>query len=385
MKIKTKLQLSRISALATVCIFFASCLENEAEAENQAAEAAVPKPRVIELGDDVDEEQMRITKLIRERILKQVEKDAGKEAEAYTEELDTGASFEMLPVKGGGFRWQGEQADDVIDVTLTPFWMGKHEVTWEEYEPFMITELPREKDGQVVDFMRETIEDDGKLLARPTPPYHPMTYGMPREGHPAVSMTQHAANKYCQWLSYKTGHFYRLPTEAEWEYACRAGSTTKFSWGDDAAKASEYALIGGDASSTYDLPGQKKPNAWGFYDMHGNVLEWTLDQHVENRLKYFGKNKVQDPWVIATKAYPHVTKGGYWKQDVEAIACAKRHPSKPEWKASDPQSPKSIWYHTDTPWLGMRVVRPVAIPSVEEMYRCWNSGVAEDGEMAKYR
>ena len=75
MKIKTKLQLSRISALATVCIFFASCLENEAEAENQAAEAAVPKPRVIELGDDVDEEQMRITKLIRERILKQVEKD----------------------------------------------------------------------------------------------------------------------------------------------------------------------------------------------------------------------------------------------------------------------------------------------------------------------
>jgi len=180
MKIKTKLQLSRISALATVCIFFASCLENEAEAENQAAEAAVPKPRVIELGDDVDEEQMRITKLIRERILKQVEKDAGKEAEAYTEELDTGASFEMLPVKGGGFRWQGEQADDVIDVTLTPFWMGKHEVTWDEYEPFMITELPREKDGQVVDFMRDTIEDDGKLLARPTPPYHPMTYGMPR-------------------------------------------------------------------------------------------------------------------------------------------------------------------------------------------------------------
>ena len=119
--------------------------------------------------------------------------------------------------------------------------------------------------------------------------------------------------------------------------------------------------------------------------MHGNVLEWTLDQHVENRLKYFGKNKVQDPWVIATKAYPHVTKGGYWQQDVEAIASCQRHPSKPEWKASDPQSPKSIWYHTDTPWLGMRVVRPVAIPSVEEMYRCWNSGVAEDGEMAKYR
>ena len=76
-------------------------------------------------------------------------------------------------------------------------------------------------------------------------------------------------------------------------------------------------------------PVRRKANAWGFHDMHGNVLEWTLDQHVENRLKYFGKNKVQDPWVIATKAYPHVTKGGYWKQDVEAIACAASaiHPS----------------------------------------------------------
>jgi formylglycine-generating enzyme required for sulfatase activity len=340
----------------------------------------------------VDEEQMRLTKLIRERILKQVEKDAhkatpaeGSQGKAYTEELDTGASFEMLPVKGGSFSWQGEQADDVIEATISPFWMGKHEVTWEEYEPFMITELPREKDGQVVDFMRETVEDDGKLMARPTPPYHPMTYGMPREGHPALSMTQHAANKYCQWLSYKTGHFYRLPTEAEWEYACRAGSTTKFSWGDDASKADEYALIGGDESSTYGEPGQKKPNAWGFYDMHGNVLEWTLDQHVDNRLKYFGNNKVQDPWVIATKAYPHVAKGAYWKQDVELSSSAARHPSNPDWKASDPQSPKSIWYHTDTAWLGMRLVRPANIPSLEEMYRVWNSGVAEDGEMAVYR
>jgi len=374
--------------------------------------AAQPEPRVIVLGDDVDEEQMRLTKLIRERILKQVEKDAhkatpaegsqgkatpaegsqgkatpaeGSQGKAYTEELDNGVSFEMLPVKGGSFRWQGDQADDVIEATISPFWMGKYEVTWEEYEPFMITELPREKDGQVVDFMRETIEDDGKLMARPTPPYHPMTYGMPREGHPAVSMTQHAANKYCQWLSYKTGHFYRLPTEAEWEYACRAGSTTKFSWGDDAAKAGEYALIGGDASSTYDLPGQKKPNAWGFYDMHGNVLEWTLDQHVDNRLKHFGNKAQKDPWVIATKAYPHVTKGGYWQQDIEAISSAARHPSRPDWKASDPQSPKSLWYHTDTPWLGMRLVRPANIPSLEEMYRAWNSGVAEDGEMAAYR
>ncbi|MGB2429462.1 MAG: formylglycine-generating enzyme family protein [Akkermansiaceae bacterium] len=387
MKPITELRLPGIGAIATVSIFFASCGENQAEAQGQAAEAAAPKPREMKL-DDVDEEQMRLVKVIRERILKQAEKEASTaegEAAAYTEELDTGASFEMLPVKGGSFRWQGEQADDVIEATISPFWMGKHEVTWEEYEPFMLTEIPREKDGQVLEFMRETIEDDAELLARPTPPYMPMTYGMPRDGHPAVSMTQHAANKYCQWLSYKTGHFYRLPTEAEWEYACRAGATTKFSWGDDAGKVAEYAHLSGEVSSNYAKPGQLKPNAWGFYDMHGNVMEWTLDQHVENRRKHFGSDKVQDPWVIATKPYPHVTRGGYWKQDVEAVACSARHPSEPAWKQSDPQNPKSLWYHTDTPWLGMRVVRPATIPSVEEMYRAWNSGVAEDGDMAKYR
>jgi len=134
MKTKIELHLSSITAIATVCIFFASCLKNQAEVENQAAEAEASKPRVIELGDNVDEEQMRLTKLIRERILKQVEKEAhkarpaegsqgkarpaegsqgkarpaeGSQGKAYTEELDTGASFEMLPVKGGSFRWQG--------------------------------------------------------------------------------------------------------------------------------------------------------------------------------------------------------------------------------------------------------------------------------------
>ena len=141
MKTKIELHLSSITAIATVCIFFASCLKNQAEVENQAAEAEASKPRVIELGDNVDEEQMRLTKLIRERILKQVEKDAhkatpaegsqgkatpaeGSQGKAYTEELDTGASFEMLPVKGGSFRWQGEQADDVIEATISPFLDG---------------------------------------------------------------------------------------------------------------------------------------------------------------------------------------------------------------------------------------------------------------------
>lgn len=360
-----------ILAISALCMLYAS-----------AEVASDIKPPLAK--DGFDEEQMRLAKIIHKRIvdykgIKDKTNDHQKQPFAsYKETLKTGVQFDMLPVKAGSFQWQGEQKNDQLEVSLSAFWMGKTEVTWEEYEPFMLSQIPRQKDGQVLDFMREQIKNDIEFITRPTPPYHPMTYGMKRDGHPAVSMTQHAANKYCQWLSYQTGHFYRLPTEAEWEYACRAGSKTKYSWGDEAEDAKDYAWFGGDAASQYHEPAKKKPNAWGFYDMHGNVLEWTLDQYVANRKAYFAKDKVANPWVKATKPYPHVTKGGHWKMDLAGITSAARHQSSPVWKASDPQNPRSLWYHTNTPWLGFRIVRPTKIPSAEEMYHYWNSGVEAD-------
>ncbi|MDA7649814.1 formylglycine-generating enzyme family protein [bacterium] len=140
----------------------------------------------------------------------------------------------------------------------------------------------------------------------------------------------------------------------------------------------EYAWFGGDASTHYNVPGKKKPNSLGLHDMHGNVLEWTLDQYVPNRREYFAKDKVHNPWVKATKPYPHVTKGGHWQQSLKEISAATRHQSTPIWKVADPQRPRSLWYHTTTPWLGLRIVRPAKIPTVEEMYHYWNSGVEAD-------
>lgn len=333
---------------------------------------------------NLDEEQLRLVKVIHKRItdyqqIKNKTNDNQPQPFAsYKETTKTGAQFEMLPVKAASFTWQGKEKDDTLQVSLSPFWMGKTEVTWEEYEPFMLSKLPRQKDGQILDFMRDSIENDIDFIARPTPPYHPMTYGMPRDGHPAISMTQHAANKYCQWLSYQTGHFYRLPTEAEWEYACRAGSKTKFTWGNNPADVTLHAWIAGQPSSHYQKPSLKKPNAWGFHDMQGNILEWTLDQYTPNRKSYFQKDTVNNPWIKATTPYPHVTKGGHWKQQLTDITPSARHPSSPKWKQTDPQNPKSQWYHTDAPWLGFRIVRPLKIPTPEEMYHYWNSGVAED-------
>ena len=101
-----------------------------------------------------------------------------------------------------------------------------------------------------------------------------MSFGMGINGFPAISMTQHAANKYAEWLSAKTGEFYRLPTEAEWEYACRAGATADL--------LADSAITPGTAANSngkYQTVATKKPNAWGLYDMLGNVMEWTLDAY----------------------------------------------------------------------------------------------------------
>jgi formylglycine-generating enzyme required for sulfatase activity len=277
----------------------------------------------------------------------------------------TSASFEMVPIPGGEFTMgtPGTERNHRKDespqhkVKIDPFWMAKFEVTWDEYRAFM--------------FARDEGVD---AVSRPTRPYVEMSFGMGLEGFPAISMTQHAANKYAEWLSAKTGQFYRLPTEAEWEYACRAGTTTAYYFGDDASKLGEYAVFAANSDGKYQKVGTKKPNPWGLYDMLGNVMEWTLDQY---SLDFYAKPG-DNPWNKAKEPYPHSVRGGGWADGPEMLRCGSRVASDPSWKMQDPQMPKSLWYETDAQWLGFRLVRPLKVPSAEEMYRYWNSGVERD-------
>jgi formylglycine-generating enzyme required for sulfatase activity len=198
-----------------------------------------------------------------------------------------------------------------------------------------------------------------------------MSFGMGINGFPAISMTQHAANKYAQWLSAKTGEFYRLPTEAEWEYACRAGSATD----PPAADLPKLAWFETNSSGKYQTVATKQPNAWGLYDMLGNVMEWTLDAYAPYAP---ASGVVANPMVKATEPYPHAVRGGSWNDPASSLRCSARVASDATWKQQDPQLPKSIWYMTDAQWLGFRLVRPVKIPTAEEMYAYWNSGVEHD-------
>ncbi len=259
---------------------------------------------------------------IHQRILAKGNPDSPAGMKAYTDTIPgTKITFDMVPIPGGTFMMgspdseAGHKPDEGPQhkVKISPFWMEKCEVTWNEYELFMYPEEKKQR-------RRRDQRSLADAVTHPTKPYVEMSFGMGKDGFPAISMTQHAANTYCKWLSAKTGHFYRLPTEAEWEYACRAGTTTAYFFGDDVTQTRRIRLVRGQQRfANIKKSGKKKPNPWGLYDMYGNVAEWTLDQYDPGLITNFPPAGVVDPWNKATKPYPQSVRGGSWQDDPDML------------------------------------------------------------------
>ncbi len=304
-----------------------------------------------------------------------------QEMKVYTELVErTDSKLEMLPIAGGEFTMgspaseAGRQDDEGPQhpVKVAPFWMSKFEITWDVYEIWMFDlDIQRRELAKAEPNGRDRASEE-YTLSQPTSPYTDMTFGMGKKGYPAICMTQLAARTFCDWLSAKTGRYYRLPTEAEWEYACRAGTKTAYSFGDDAGQLGDYAWYFDNAGEKYHPVGKKRPNPWGLYDMHGNVCEWVLDQHTTDFYGFSGAKVTVNPLAWPKKEWSRVVRGGSWQDDPEQLRSAARLKSVEAWKQQDPQLPKSIWYLTDALHVGFRVVRPLETPSTEERQAKWD-------------
>ena len=280
-----------------------------------------------------------------------------KKHKDYVEKLSEYVSVEMVAIPGGTYmmgtpaseKGREENEGPQHPVTIKPFWMAKYETTWELYDLYWVKKKGDPKPATAAD-----------SVTSPTPPYADETFGHGRDGRPAICMTIHAANQFCVWLSAKTGKHYRLPTEAEWEWACRAGTTTAYSFGDDAAKLKDYAWFDDNGDDTTHKVGSKLPNPWGLYDMHGNAAEWCIDRYEKDYKKFPIDRPTLEPVVMPTnKRYPYVVRGGSWTQAAEKCRSGSRNFSDKEWLRRDPQIPQSIWWMTDADFVGFRVICPV--------------------------
>jgi formylglycine-generating enzyme required for sulfatase activity len=307
----------------------------------------------------------------------------------YTETIPgTDVTFEMVPIPGGTFQMgsppdEADRGDDEgpqIEVRVAPFWMGKCEVTWAEFRQFM-DQYDLFKELQSRDI--RTVKTDNKVdaVTIPTPLYDPSyTFALgddPRQ--PAVTMTQYAAKQYTKWLSRLTANFYRLPSEAEWEYACRAGSKGPFP-ANQKGELVDYAWFYDNSDDEYHPVGTKKPNAWDLHDMHGNVAELVLDQYDPHSYQRFEGRQAEAIGMVIwpTQMFRRVIRGGSWESDPEHLRSAARSATE-NWRLEDPNVPKSPWWFTDEQALtvGFRLVRPLQPPPPQDQLQYWDSDAEE--------
>ena len=301
----------------------------------------------------------------------------------------TEIEFSMEPIPGGTFKMGSEDGDDdekpTFEVKLNPFWMAKYEITWGEYQRYMQMEKAlKALQASGVRIVNESNKIDA--VTAPSALYDTsFTYNAGQESDQAAgTITQYAAKQYTKWLSLSDGNFYRLPYECEWEYACRAGTDTRFYFGDDEDELEEHAWFENNSDEERHTVGELKANPWGLHDMYGNVNEWVLDQYSEEG--YVQASEIEEGSTLdlakaynkPTKLFPRSIRGGSFLHDSEECNSFARFPSdSKEWRSTDPNYPKSPWWFTDEPatGVGFRIVRQLDSATRDEKEAVWAADV----------
>ena len=214
-----------------------------------------------------------------------------------------------------------ETEDGPTTVEVGPFWIRRTEVTWDEFDVYAL--------GLDLETEEDRLAD---MVIRPSKPYGAPDRGFGHRGYAAISMSAGAANEYASWLSWRTGENYRLPTEAEWQYACMGGSDVDP--GADKDALDHRAWYWDNAFDEAHAIASLEPNGFGLYDMLGNAMEWCVTGEGEA-----------------------VGCGGSFNDKADAVSCHARAEQTPRWQETDPQIPKSLFWLTDAPFVGFRVVR----------------------------
>jgi formylglycine-generating enzyme required for sulfatase activity/nitrate/TMAO reductase-like tetraheme cytochrome c subunit len=304
-----------------------------------------------------------------------------KEFKNFTEQIPlSSTSFNMVAIPGGKFKmgskddevFHKEDEGPVVDVEVSPFFMAEIEVSWDEYLTFY-AQTAAEGRSSDTEGVRNNSPSKTDAISGATPPYGQPDQGWGLGKRPAISFSYHAAETYCKWLSQVTGKNYRLPTEAEWEYACRAGSTDPYFFAIDTEKFKKKGLKAklikeqeelfgthivykANSGSKTQLPSAVSPNAFGLKNMAGNVAEFCSDWYQPDTYSKYPKGGVKDP-KGPEQGSEHVIRGGSFMSTPDAVRSSARDYTRTEaWLKTDPQIPKSIWWYSDCFHVGLRVV-----------------------------
>ena len=299
----------------------------------------------------------------------------------FTEKIPgTSVSFNMKPVPGGTFIMGSTrgmsfiQGDEIParEVKVDSFWLAEIEVSWDEYLAFFnATGSQGRKEGTGNPNISNTSEVDA--ITGPTPPWGAPDQGWGKEDRPAITMTHYAATVYCQWLSRVTGKKYRLPTEAEWEYAARAGTRGTYFFdadpekyvregffrkifGVDTSVINTYIIYQENSPMKTQLPDIVKANPLGLKNMLGNVAEFCYDYYDPMVFQKYPSGVINNPFGPRT-GEEHVIRGGAFNHSAREVRVANRdHTRTIEWLVTDPQIPKSKWWYSDCKNVGFRVL-----------------------------